>query len=1239
MSDTNLKELNNQLDDILKHYLVNCSSIQSKVQNQKYIPELEIRFGTNPKVAKPISYIDYHNVVQNLRLYGWKSTSENMKGHQMLRIIPERLNTNIPKQEVIEKSPTSTSYEKKDNSNEDVNGENAELQMEGGKPPQKGRKQFVMSNIRAEVDGTKNIQEYCQFNDLEKIKHKYDAVKFTKKNRVINPNTGKPFEMVNFEDFNFRVAYMEEEQYSITSNYMPVKKIIYDWPSSKKTYRSINRVRFYHPDYPIFVDISIVKTNKKIAFKNGKFGPPSPAETIQESDVFHSRPIYEIELELDNNRVKTYNPSSVSIEKLRTELKQCIRYILSGLQETPYPIAYSEQDTIIQEYMCRLYGESWKTTEIPKPFFIGPQSVSLQLENMVPNTSMEGSSHISITENYTVTEKADGMRALLYVSNKGKIYLITSNLKVLFTGSITKNKLCWESLLDGEFIEYGKAPEKKRLFLYAAFDIYYFGGMQKNAHVRPLPFSTNDDTALDDSYRYSLLKKFMNMCEIESVTKNTICEFRMRYKHFEQTSETQTISQACAFIWAKVYDYEIDGLIFTPMNTGVGSMKPNEAHELNGRKFTWEASFKWKPPQYNTIDFLVETQKTKDGQDQIRYIAHDGNQMMSTMIPYKTLILRVGFDKKRHKHMNAFHDTLYGGDEYFKQLTGDENEETYTAMPFVPSTPYDPDAYLCNIELEKDTADHLRMKTLEGDTFEEDMVVEFQYINDNPNKQGPWKWVPLRVRQDKTQALQEGKKSMNNYTTANTNWRSIHFPVTEKMIVGKDPIPEVDVTDTIYYNLTEKSQSTTTALRDFHNMYIKRKLVEGVASYLREKIRIDKVLLMDFAVGKAGDLSKWSHSKINFVFGVDVHEDNITNSEDGACVRYLRWKQKNKENPLRAIFLEGNSSLNIRSEGTAFRNQMNHEIAQSIFGQGKVTHKKYTFTHGIAHEGFHISACMFALHYFFENIKTLHSFLKNIAECTRLNGYFIGTCFDGNEIFKFLYKRQNGTLIQKNESVRIDKNQRKMFEITKKYDAMIESFPTDSSSVGMPILVYQESIDKQFMEYLVNFEYFKQLMENYGFILVDSKESRSMGFHDSSGLFDRLYGAMKYDIKKNEKDDTPYRDAPNMSSAEKTVSFLNRYFIFKKVRELSQTSLNQMQNILMKEDAPLNEDTDELYKSENEKDPKEDDPLEDTTEEMKAEKETIVPNTVSMKKGTRKKIKNSKITLTEDMYSPETPDM
>ena len=106
---------------------------------------------------------------------------------------------------------------------------------------------------------------------------------------------------------------------------------------------------------------------------------------------------------------------------------------------------------------------------------------------------------------------------------------------------------------------------------------------------------------------------------------------------------------------------------------------------------------------------------------------------------------------------------------------------------------------------------------------------------------------------------------MNNYTTADTNWKSIHYPITEHMILGEEPVPKVDITDTIYYNLTEKSSSTTVALRDFHNMYVKRKLIEGVSKYLKNKMRITDVFLMDYAVGKAGDLSKWSHSDLRFV--------------------------------------------------------------------------------------------------------------------------------------------------------------------------------------------------------------------------------------------------------------------------------------------------------------------------------------------------------------------------------------
>ena len=1261
MSDTNYKELSSKFEQILKHYLVNCNSVKNVAHTQNTTPELEIRFGTNPKVAKPISTIDYRNVADVLLSNGWKSDT-TLEGNQMLRIISEVSGKDVPKQLLDKKNNAEEANEKKKSENKDQpvsvensekdnaeneNGteneqseENEENEKNENKSLQEGGAKWrpVMSNIRAEIEGANNIQEYCQYNDLERFKRPYTPVYFTKKKRVINPETGKPFEMVNFEDHNFRVSYMEEEMYKMTSNYMPVKKLIYDWPNTKKTYRCMNRVRFKHESYPVFVDMSIVKTNKKNMKRDGNRGSPIPTNTIQESEVFNMVPIYEVELEIDNERVKELDANSTSVDEIMAQIKKCIRLVLSGLQETPFPIPYSEQESILHAYMCRMYGDKWEEHKNPRPFFMGPQSVALQLEHMVEHDP-DVSSHISILRNYTVTEKADGVRALMYVSKKGKVYLISSNLKVMFTGSVTKEKKCFDSLLDGEFIMYGKHPLKKQLFLYAAFDIYYFGGMEKDAHVRPLPFSSNDEAALQDKYRLSLLQKFHALCKLESVVPNPICELQFRCKHFEQYKEgEQTITEASDLIWSKTYDYEIDGLIFTPMNTGVGGSKPNEAYELNGKKFTWGASFKWKPPHYNTIDFLVHTQKDKDGQDLIRHIAHDGDNMLNKVVSYKTLILHVGFDKKKHKYMNAFHDVLYGNDEYFEKMFGSENESKYEAMPFVPTVPYDPESYLCNIELESSISEKLHMKTIEGDIFHEDMIVEFQYVKDDPKKTGPWRWVPLRVRQDKTQALREGQKSMNNYTTADTNWRSIHYPVTEKMIVGKESVPAVEVNDSIYYNLTEKIQSTTIALRDFHNMYIKRKLINGVSMYLRNKMRVDEPMLIDYAVGKGGDLAKWSYSKLSFVLGIDVHGDNITNSEDGACVRYLRWRQKNKKHPMRALFLEGNSSANIRTKGSAFKSSMDKEIVQSVFGHGKNTNaKKYVFQHGIAQEGFHISSCQFSMHYFFENTKTLHNFLRNLAECTRLHGYFIGTCFDGESIFKFLYKRKDGTLIRNGESVRIDKNGRKMFEITKKYDTMVQEFLPDETSIGMAIKVYQESIDKEFIEYLVNFEYFVRLMENYGFVLVEKEELRSMGISEASGLFNRMYGSMKRDIENDPEVEKEYREAPNMSSFEKTVSFLNRYFIFKKVRELSQASLTQM--VIDRDDQSAEDAIADL-------DAEDADAAAASSFEINADIDSV-PNdvdaiasvsnkepTVLPGKKSRKKIKLPKVLLNEDNYSP-----
>ena len=103
------------------------------------------------------------------------------------------------------------------------------------------------------------------------------------------------------------------------------------------------------------------------------------------------------------------------------------------------------------------------------------------------------------------------------------------------------------------------------------------------------------------------------------------------------------------------------------------------------------------------------------------------------------------------------------------------------------------------------------------------------------------------------------------------------------------------------------------------------------------------------------------------------------------------------------LFVEGNSQFNIK-DGEALKSEKGKQITKAIFGEGPKDKEKLGLgvyrQYGKATNGFNISSCQFALHYFFENKKTLNGFLRNVSECTNVNGYFIGGCYDGTKIFK-----------------------------------------------------------------------------------------------------------------------------------------------------------------------------------------------------------------------------------------------
>lgn len=1064
--------------------------------------ELEIRFGTTKQMPKKLNKIDYDNIVKTLECNNFSTVTPD--GINYLRIISEYINN---------------------------------------------AGQEVMSNIRTEIVGLELIQEYCRTNSIEKINNfakgnnnRNFQVKFTQKNRVVHNN--EKVKPVDFDDFNFRVSYQLEKDYTPLSNVGA--NIIKKWSDSKKIFRFINRVQYRHNSLPLLADISIVKTNKK----HGNV--PFKTYSIQEAGVFENVETYEIELEVDNSRIGIGTKWNTA-DSIIDAIKKGVRIVLGALQGTNYPISYYEQLYTLTNYMYLIHGKEWVPRNITTRDFIGPSSTTLQHENVIENTELTDVPNIR--KNYAVTDKADGERKLLYIAENGRVYMININLNVIFTGTITMEKQLFDTLIDGEHIKNDKYG--KFINLYAAFDIYYLNGQS----VREKAFMKIDgeEEEISSNYRLHLLMKTIKNLKLKSIVDmkemektgqrdQSPCNFYVKCKEFHKEEGKRTIFDACETILSKMrdglFEYNTDGLIFTPCNTGVGSDKPGVASEI--KKITWDMSFKWKPAQFNTIDFLVSIKKDKEGRDEISNVFTEGKNMNSyTFVKqYKTLILRCGFNEKIHASINPYNDIINN----HTSTSGDiDNENKYKPVPFVPTNPYDDRMpFTSNVMLTKLFGKDV-LKSEENEYFDENMIVEFRY--DASAKQG-WKWIPLRVRYDKTNDLRNGSKNYgNSYHVANDNWESIHNPITEEMLSTGVGFQDLVVDNDVYYN-RENKDTNTMGLRNFHNLFVKKKLITGVSN--------TNDTLIDYAVGKGGDLSKWIQSRLRFVYGIDVNKNNIHDNIDGVCARYIRDKKKYKEIP-GALFSVGNSASNIRSTYEAFMTEKDKLIARAIFGKGPKDKNElgegvYKY-YGIAQEGFNVSSCQFALHYFFENQKTLHNFMRNLAECTKMDGYFIGTCYDGKHVFNTLKTKEKG------DGIVIQKAGNRIFEIKKLYSQT--GFPDDVNSLGYPIDVYQESINKYFVEYLVNFNYLCQIMEDYGFILVSDAEAQRMGFNKGSDMFSELFKSMMSEMQNKYKR-AEYGAASSMSEEEKTISFMNRYFIFKKVRNISD--LNKLYRVIESHD-------------------------------------------------------------------------
>lgn len=814
--------------------------------------------------------------------------------------------------------------------------------------------------------------------------------------------------------------------------------------------------------------------------------------SFQQIDILKQMPVYEVEVEINREEFK----EDSTIEMVYMKLVQGIGEILRGIQGNPLIIRKSLVQSTLADYKKLTGLETFRGVN---PVTLGVRHMMKERQDNEPN----------IRDNYNVTDKADGLRVHGFTNEKGELFMIDMSMNVYRTG-LTKPD-CANCLLDGEYITQDKYNKALQDFL--IFDIYYHNGKD----VSQNPFQGG---------RYELMQAWIGLwANPEKQMKSCKLNVALKTFHFASGDDIFGKSKLVLSTNEGIRNYHTDGLIFTPNESSI----PARA----GVRF--DEQFKWKPAKDNTIDFLVAIEKESEtNKDRIETGIRQGTE---EDIRYKTLRLFVS-SRDPPDPRGIILDKL--------------PIESYRSMKprpviFTPSDFPDLMANTCYLEATVDNQTEEEFVVTElGEPIRDKSIVEMRYDGTKPPG---WRWIPMRIRLDKTERYAKGVKkgdisrTMNSKIVGDDIWLSIHNPVTDHMITTGEEAPTAKeresmavVATGIQKRYREKAKviedkTKVQTMLNFHNKYIKLELLYGaVFSQPSKKI-------LDMAVGEASDLHKWIEKKADFVLGVDLAGDSILNNEKGAYKRLLQRYERNMKDrhqvPIPPIFFViGNSSQAIY-DGTAGVTDQEKDILRSIFGyptQGPVPALVGDTGAGALREGVDSIVCMYALHYFFASEEMFSGFLDNIDKTLKVGGVFVGTNFDGEAVFNLLRSTKNGETKSGLDSGRT------LWEITKMYDA--EELPNDSSAFGMAVDVKFVTIGMAHIEYLVPWDLLVAKMKSIGCELVDAVTLGTMGLKSSTNMYKTSYDMV---LKGGNKELYTIK-----SDAAKEFSFLNRWYVFKR---------------------------------------------------------------------------------------------
>ncbi|GFN79242.1 mRNA cap guanine-n7 methyltransferase-like [Plakobranchus ocellatus] len=175
--------------------------------------------------------------------------------------------------------------------------------------------------------------------------------------------------------------------------------------------------------------------------------------------------------------------------------------------------------------------------------------------------------------------------------------------------------------------------------------------------------------------------------------------------------------------------------------------------------------------------------------------------------------------------------------------------------------------------------------------------------------------------------------------------------------------------------LEQRSRSRIFYLRNFNN-WIKSVLIARTLEKLRAKDPQKTVSVLDLCSGKGGDLLKWKKGNIDYLVCADIAATSVEQSES----RYKENLQRENNRLYGAEFIVADCTKDRLKEKYRHRGQ-----------------------------SFDLVSCHFSFHYCFESYAQALVMLRNVSECLRVGGYFIGTTPNSNELVRRLRNSKGNT--------------------------------------------------------------------------------------------------------------------------------------------------------------------------------------------------------------------------------------